>query len=83
MASSLMRFSWYVYTIVIWWMDGLANASTLQLKDVRSQEGNSLGTTTLLHYLAQLLESKRSDLLTFIDELPHIEAAARGEYARR
>ena len=34
---------------------------------------------TLLHYLAKVLMRKDPSLTTFIEELPSLEAAARGE----
>ena len=34
---------------------------------------------TLLHYLAKVLLRSDPALVTFIDDMPHVEAAARGE----
>ena len=34
---------------------------------------------TLLHYLAKVLLKSDPSLVTFIEEMPHVEAAARGE----
>ncbi|CAG8598416.1 20441_t:CDS:2, partial [Rhizophagus irregularis] len=49
----------------------------LKIRDTKAVENNSKGTLTLLHYLAATLEETQSDLLTFMDDLPHLEAAAR------
>ncbi len=37
---------------------------------------------TLLHYLAKVLLKSDPSLVTFIQEMPHIEAAARGKCIR-
>src|ERR1043165_8619442 len=51
------------------------------MRDVKATENNSKGTATLLHYLAFTIETKQKELVTFIDELPHLEAAARISFA--
>ncbi|RKP25439.1 hypothetical protein SYNPS1DRAFT_22598 [Syncephalis pseudoplumigaleata] len=53
----------------------------LMLKEVKSKGGNELGAASLLHYLAHLLNKDHRDLLTFMDELPHVEAAARVSFS--
>ena len=47
------------------------------MRDTKAIENNAKGTSTLLHYLANTLEFKQRDLITFMDELPHLEVAAR------
>ncbi|KAK9722183.1 hypothetical protein K7432_002855 [Basidiobolus ranarum] len=49
----------------------------LMLKDVRAKDGNKKGIPSLLHYLCYLLQEKNPQLLTFMEQLPHVEAAAR------
>ncbi|CAI2175942.1 18087_t:CDS:10 [Funneliformis geosporum] len=49
----------------------------LKMRDTKATENNSKGTATLLHYLAFTIESNQKELITFMDELPHLEAAAR------
>ncbi|CAI2179903.1 4983_t:CDS:10 [Funneliformis geosporum] len=49
----------------------------LKIRDTKALENNSKGITTLLHYLAATLEETQNDLVTFMDDLPHLEAAAR------
>lgn len=46
----------------------------LQLGNTKTQDNKS----TLLHFLAETLEKKYPELLTFADELIHVEQAARG-----
>ncbi|CAG8716330.1 10768_t:CDS:2, partial [Funneliformis mosseae] len=48
----------------------------LKIRDTKAVE-NPKGITTLLHYLAATLEATQNDLVTFMDDLPHLEAAAR------
>src|SRR5438045_4607979 len=47
------------------------------MRDTKAVENNSKGTATLLHYLAFTIETNQKELITFMDELPHLEAAAR------
>src|SRR4051794_13326427 len=47
------------------------------MRDTKAIENNSKGTATLLHYLAFTIETNQKELITFMDELPHLEAAAR------
>ncbi len=47
------------------------------MRDTKAAENNSKGTATLLHYLAFTIETNQKGLITFMDELPHLEAAAR------
>ena len=47
------------------------------MRDTKATENNSKGTATLLHYLAFTIEKNQKELITFMDELPHLEAAAR------
>ena len=47
------------------------------MRDTKAIENNSKGTATLLHYLAFTVETNQNELITFMDELPHLEAAAR------
>ena len=49
----------------------------LKMRDTKAIENNARGTSTLLHYLANTLEEKQRDLITFMDELQHLEVAAR------
>jgi len=46
------------------------------LENTKSQDQKQ----TLLHFLAQTVESKFPDILTYADELMHIDQAARGKY---
>ena len=47
------------------------------MRDTKAVENNPKGTATLLHYLAFTIEANQKELITFMDELPHLEAAAR------
>ncbi|KAF9346650.1 hypothetical protein BGX34_003741 [Mortierella sp. NVP85] len=49
----------------------------LKIRDTKGVEGAKPGSTTLLHYLAKAVNAKDPSLLKFIDEVPHLEAAAR------
>lgn len=49
----------------------------LQLKETKTVRGGA-ECPTLLHYLAKVLLRTDPSLLTFIEEMPHLEAAARG-----
>ena len=51
------------------------------MRDTKATENNSKGMATLLHYLAFTIEMNQSELITFMDELPHLEAAARVSFA--
>lgn len=53
--------------------------SAVQLKETRTARSDS-DCPTLLHYLARLMGRADPSLITFIDDLPHLEAAARGSY---
>ncbi|CAG8578425.1 931_t:CDS:2 [Ambispora leptoticha] len=45
--------------------------------DTKAAENNTKGAATLLHYLAVTLEENQKELINFMDELPHLESAAR------
>lgn len=47
----------------------------LQLQNTRAADGK----TTLVHYLAQVVEEKHPDLLQFTEELSYVERASRGQ----
>ncbi len=47
--------------------------SKFQLSSTKDVENK----TTVLHYLVDVIENKFPDLLTFSDELPHIDKAAK------
>lgn len=47
----------------------------LQLQNTRAADGK----TTLVHYLAQVMEEKHPDLLQFTEELSYVERASRGQ----
>lgn len=49
----------------------------MQLKDTRTTNGSS-SCPTLLHYIAKVLLAADPLLITFIEDMPHLEAAARG-----
>jgi len=55
----------------------LALRPTSQLKETKTARSGS-DCPTLLHYLARLMGRIDPLLITFIDDLPHLEAAARG-----
>jgi len=46
----------------------------LQLGNTKAQDGK----TNLLHFLANVVESKYADLANFQEELSHLDKAARG-----
>lgn len=48
-----------------------------QMKDTRTAKA-SPDCPTLLHYLARVLMKSVAELVNFMDDLPHLEAAARG-----
>lgn len=48
------------------------------MKETRTAKAGS-DCPTLLHYLARVLMRSDQGLVTFINDLPHIEAAARSE----
>lgn len=48
-----------------------------QMKDTRTAKA-SPDCPTLLHYLARVLMKSDAELVNFMDDLPHLEAAARG-----
>ena len=47
----------------------------LQLSNTKAQDGK----TTLLHFLANVVETKHPDVLYFAEEISHIDKASRGE----
>lgn len=49
----------------------------LQIRDTKGIDGVKPGSSTLLHYLAKAIQTKDPQLLQFLDEVPHLEAAAR------
>ncbi|CAG8616675.1 9760_t:CDS:2, partial [Ambispora gerdemannii] len=49
----------------------------LNMGDTKAAENNTKGAATLLHYLAVTLEENQKELVNFMDELPHLEPAAR------
>ncbi|CAG8710518.1 11075_t:CDS:2 [Acaulospora morrowiae] len=49
----------------------------LKIQETKALDNNPKGAATLLHYLVLTLEDTQKDLLTFMDELKHLEAAAR------
>ncbi|ORX93208.1 FH2-domain-containing protein [Basidiobolus meristosporus CBS 931.73] len=49
----------------------------LMLKDVRAKDGNKKGIPSLLHYLCYQLQENNPKLLAFMEQLSHVEAAAR------
>ena len=50
-----------------------------QMKETKTVKGGP-DCPTLLHYLARVLFRTDPSLVTFIQDLPHLEAAARGIY---
>lgn len=55
---------------------GFQLEALLKMKETRTAKATS-ECPTLLHYLARLLIKSDQELVTFINDLPHIEAAAR------
>ncbi|KAF9996381.1 hypothetical protein BGZ65_008027 [Modicella reniformis] len=49
----------------------------LKIRDTKGTDGAKPGSGTLLHYLAKAINAKDPSLLKFLEEAPHIEAAAR------
>ncbi|KAG0339662.1 hypothetical protein BG004_006719 [Podila humilis] len=49
----------------------------LKIRDTKGSDSAKPGCSTLLHYLAKAIHAKNPDLLKFLDEVPHLEAAAR------
>jgi diaphanous 1 len=49
-----------------------------QLKETKTAKAGS-DCPTLLHYLARVLLRTNPSLVTFMEDLPHVEAAARGK----
>jgi diaphanous 1 len=47
------------------------------MKETRTAQGGS-ECPTLLHYIARVLLRSDPLLVTFIEDMPHVEAAARG-----
>lgn len=56
---------------------GFQLEALLKLKETKTAKGTP-DCPTLLHYLAKILLKSDPSLTTFIEELPHVEAAARG-----
>ncbi|CAG8687402.1 12113_t:CDS:2, partial [Dentiscutata heterogama] len=52
----------------------------LKISETKALENNPKGLSTLLHYLAATLEEKQNDLITFMDELKHLEGASKVSY---
>ncbi|CAG8807173.1 17682_t:CDS:2, partial [Racocetra persica] len=52
----------------------------LKISETKALENNPKGFSTLLHYLAATLEEKQNDLITFMDELKHLEGASKISY---
>jgi diaphanous 1 len=52
--------------------------SNVKMKETKTARGGS-DCPTLLHYLARVLLRTDPSLVTFIEDLPHLEAAARGK----
>lgn len=50
-----------------------------QLKETRTVKATP-DCPTLLHYLAKVLLRSEPSTITFIEDMPHVEAAARGGY---
>lgn len=50
------------------------------MKDVKALEKNDLEVPSLLHYLVIQLEKKCPEALSFMEEMPHVEAAGRGMF---
>ncbi|KAF8945986.1 hypothetical protein BGZ47_001547 [Haplosporangium gracile] len=49
----------------------------LKIRDTKGADNIKPGASTLLHYLAKSIHSKDPSLLKFLEEVPHLEAAAR------
>jgi diaphanous 1 len=49
------------------------------MKETKTAKGGQ-ECPTLLHYLARILLRADPSLVTFVNDLPHLEAAARGIY---
>ncbi|KAF9585106.1 hypothetical protein BGW38_003868 [Lunasporangiospora selenospora] len=49
----------------------------LKIRDTKGIEGDKPGSNTLLHYLAKALHEKDPTHIRFLEEVPHLEAAAR------
>ncbi|KAK5815260.1 hypothetical protein F5H01DRAFT_212552 [Linnemannia elongata] len=49
----------------------------LKIRDTKGVDNIKPGASTLLHYLAKSIHSKDPNLLKFLEEVPHLEAAAR------
>ncbi|CAG8664373.1 11193_t:CDS:2, partial [Racocetra fulgida] len=52
----------------------------LSESETKALENNPKGFSTLLHYLAATLEEKQNDLISFMDELKHLEGASKISY---
>ncbi len=48
----------------------------MKLKDTKAN-GENAGVQTLLHYLVKLSDKTGQRVVEFMDEMPHVEAAAR------
>ncbi|KAG0366943.1 hypothetical protein BGZ54_004660 [Gamsiella multidivaricata] len=49
----------------------------LKIRDTKGVEGVKPGSNTLLHYLAKSISANDPNLIKFLEEVPHLEAAAR------
>ncbi|KAF9932468.1 hypothetical protein FBU30_008171, partial [Linnemannia zychae] len=60
-------------------LDALLKVSSTirQIRDTKGADNVKPGASTLLHYLAKSIHAKDPNLLKFLDEVPHLEAAAR------
>jgi hypothetical protein len=56
----------------------MANVTFRKLRETKSVKGGPQ-CPTLLHYIARVLLRTDPTLVTFLEDMPHIEAAARGE----
>ncbi|KAG0234469.1 hypothetical protein BGW41_001142 [Actinomortierella wolfii] len=56
---------------------GFQLEALMKMRDTKGAESNRPGGSSLLHFLAKSVHDKDPTLLTFIDDLPHLEAAAR------
>ncbi|KAF9997306.1 hypothetical protein BGZ79_009002 [Entomortierella chlamydospora] len=56
---------------------GFQLEALLKMRDTKGVDGAKPGSSTLLHYLAKSINAKDPSLLKFLEEVPHLEAAAR------
>lgn len=55
----------------------ISTSRCMQMKETKTAKGGA-ECPTLLHYLARVLLRSDPSLVSFIEDLPHLEAAARG-----